>query len=95
MTLVELLVVIIIMPLVLGAAAVGLMSMFQTERHVGQIMDAASKAQIAASQLSTDLKGASAATQNRTPSCGPNAVTLMVNGVAVSEPIVQQVAPMS
>ena len=87
LTLVELLVVLVITPLVLGATAVGLISMFATEHQVGAMVDSASKAQIAAAQLSTDLKAASAATQNRTPSCGPSTM----NGIAV----IQKVALMS
>jgi len=87
LTLVELLVVLVITPLVLGGTAVGLLSMFSTEHAVGSMMDSASKAQIAAAQLSTDLKAASAATQSRTPSCGPSTM----NGIAVT----QQVALMS
>ncbi len=87
LTLVELLVVLVITPLVLGGTAVGLLSMFATERNVGSMMDSASKAQIASAQLSTDLKTASAATQSRVPSCGPSAI----NGI----PVTQQVALMS
>ncbi len=70
-TLVELLIVLILTPLVLGGITAGLLSMFTTEKSVSATMDRTSRAQVASQRLSTDFQIADGISSAPTPSCGP------------------------
>ena len=88
-TLVELVVVTAILPIIIGALAVGLIAVFSLQSSVSSRLGDSSDAQMVAAVYGKDVQGASGVTTNDTPLCGPTSETQeigfqMLDGSTVS-----------
>jgi prepilin-type N-terminal cleavage/methylation domain-containing protein len=77
-TLIELLIVVTIMPLIVGALAAGLISVFSLQAGVSNRLGDSGDAQVVAASFTKDVQSASSITTNPTPLCGPASETQLL-----------------
>ena len=78
-SLIELLVVIVILPLVVGAISVALLAIFKNEAPIANSLTSSGDAQVASSYFVQDVQGANWITTNPSLSCGGVAGTLLLS----------------
>lgn len=69
-TLVELLIVMVVVPILIGALAAGLIAVFSLQGGVSNRLSDSSDAQMVAASFTKDIQGATSITTNPTPLCG-------------------------
>ena len=69
-TLVELLIVMTVVPIIIGALAAGLIAVFSLQSGVANRLGDSSDAQVVAASFTKDVQGATSITTNATPLCG-------------------------
>ena len=77
-TLIELLIVVTIMPLIVGALAAGLISVFSLQSGVSNRLGDSADAQVVAASFTKDVQSALNITTNATPLCGPATQTQLL-----------------
>jgi prepilin-type N-terminal cleavage/methylation domain-containing protein len=77
-TLIELLIVVTIIPLIIGALASGLITVFSLQSSVSNRLGDTSDAQVVAASFTKDVQSASSIETTATPLCGPTAQTQLL-----------------
>jgi prepilin-type N-terminal cleavage/methylation domain-containing protein len=77
-TLIELLIVVTIIPIIVGALAAGLISVFSLQAGVSNRLGDSADAQVVAASFNKDVQSATSLSTNTTPLCGPAAETQML-----------------
>ena len=77
-TLIELLIVVTIIPLIIGALASGLITVFSLQSSVSNRLGDTSDAQVVAASFTKDVQSASSIETSATPLCGPTTQTQLL-----------------
>jgi prepilin-type N-terminal cleavage/methylation domain-containing protein len=77
-TLIELLIVVTIIPIIIGALASGLITVFSLQSSVSNRLGDTSDAQVVAASFTKDVQSASSIETNATPLCGPTTETQLL-----------------